>query len=235
MHRKSREIRETDRKGWEVSYAMEQSSYPFHTSTKHRIQQLLLLLWLLLLLFYSPFLGLGRFFCFLILYKVGRTPWTEISPAQGRYLHTEQHRTNVHNSDIHVFSGIRTHYPSVRADEDSSCLRSRGHCDRSRNNKKKKKLNENYNFQGHDVREEHINCLLSVSYWLLTLLTLPPWRWRQYIVAYRPVARRRLCKQGPLLRNARKIEARNNKTVLCNPFPGNGSVNTPTTIEFLMD
>jgi hypothetical protein len=27
-------------------------------------------------------------------------------------------------------SGIRTHDPSVRASEDSSCLRLRGHCDR---------------------------------------------------------------------------------------------------------
>jgi hypothetical protein len=43
-------------------------------------------------------LGLGRFFRFLILYAVGRTPWTGISPSQGHYLHTEQHRhrTNAH-------------------------------------------------------------------------------------------------------------------------------------------
>jgi hypothetical protein len=27
-------------------------------------------------------------------------------------------------------NGIRTHDPSVRASEDSSCLRPRGHCDR---------------------------------------------------------------------------------------------------------
>jgi hypothetical protein len=48
------------------------------------------------------------------------------------YLHTEQHRhgINAHNTDIHALSWIRTHDPSVRAVEDSSCLRPRGHCDR---------------------------------------------------------------------------------------------------------
>jgi hypothetical protein len=30
---------------------------------------------------YSPFLDLGRFFSFLILYTVGRTPWTEDQPV----------------------------------------------------------------------------------------------------------------------------------------------------------
>jgi hypothetical protein len=34
------------------------------------------------------------------------------------------------NTDIHASSGIRTHDPSVRASEDSSCLRPHGHCDR---------------------------------------------------------------------------------------------------------
>jgi hypothetical protein len=47
-------------------------------------------------------------------------PWPEISPSLGRYLHT----------DIHALSGNRTHDPSVRADEDGSCLRPRGHVDR---------------------------------------------------------------------------------------------------------
>jgi hypothetical protein len=55
---------------------------------------------------------LAGFLSFLVLYTVCRTPWT-----QGRYLHT----------DIHALSGIQTHDPSVRASEDSSCLRSRGH------------------------------------------------------------------------------------------------------------
>jgi hypothetical protein len=65
---------------------------------------IILFLWL-----YSPLLGPGRFFSLLILYTVGMTPWT----------------------DIHATSDIRTHDPNVRAGEDSSCLRLRGHCDQS--------------------------------------------------------------------------------------------------------
>jgi hypothetical protein len=41
-----------------------------------------------------------------------------ISPSQGRYLY--KHRIN---TNIRALSGIRTHDPSVRAGEDSSCLR----------------------------------------------------------------------------------------------------------------
>jgi hypothetical protein len=56
----------------------------------------------------------------------------DISPSQGRYLHTGQHkhRINAHNTDIHALSGIRTHDPSVPATEDISCLRPRGYRDR---------------------------------------------------------------------------------------------------------
>jgi hypothetical protein len=46
--------------------------------------------------------------------------------ARPLYLHTE----HKHTSDIQALSGIRTHDPSVRASEDTSCLRPRGHCDR---------------------------------------------------------------------------------------------------------
>jgi hypothetical protein len=81
---------------------------------------------------YSPLLGPGLFFSFVIFLTqtvglLGRV----ISPSQGRYLHTGQHRyrTNTH-TNTHVSSGIRTHDPSVRAREDSSCLRPRGLCDR---------------------------------------------------------------------------------------------------------
>jgi hypothetical protein len=52
-----------------------------------------------------------------------------ISPSQGRYLYTAQHKHRT-NTDIHASIGFRTHDPSVRASEDSSCLRQRGHCDR---------------------------------------------------------------------------------------------------------
>jgi hypothetical protein len=34
------------------------------------------------------------------------------------------------NTDIHAWSGIRTHDPSVRAGEDGSCVRPRGHSNR---------------------------------------------------------------------------------------------------------
>jgi hypothetical protein len=49
-------------------------------------------------------------------------PWSVvplhgISPSQGLYLHTEQHkhRINGHNTDIHPLNTIRTHDPSVQA------------------------------------------------------------------------------------------------------------------------
>jgi hypothetical protein len=52
-----------------------------------------------------------------------------ISPSQCLYLHTEKHkhRINAYNTDIHALSGNRTHDPSVRASEDSSCLRPHGY------------------------------------------------------------------------------------------------------------
>jgi hypothetical protein len=79
-------------------------------------RQLLLLL-LLIIWVYSPLLGLYRFFSFLILDTVGWTLGRWISPTQGCYLHTEQHkhRINAHNTDILALSRIRTHDLSVRA------------------------------------------------------------------------------------------------------------------------
>jgi hypothetical protein len=76
-----------------------------------------------------PFVGPSPLFSFLILYTVFRTPWTGISLSQGRYLYTEEnkHRINAHNTDIHALSGMRTHDPSVRANEDSP----HGHYDRN--------------------------------------------------------------------------------------------------------
>jgi hypothetical protein len=54
-----------------------------------------------------------------------------ISSSQGRYLRTEQHkhRINAH-TNIHASSRIRTYDPSVRASEDSLCLRPLGYRDR---------------------------------------------------------------------------------------------------------
>jgi hypothetical protein len=81
---------------------------------------------------YSPLLDPGLFSSFVIIFTqtVGRLGRV-IRPSQGSYLHTGQHkhRKNAH-TDIHSLSGIRTHDPTVRASEDSSCLRRRSHCDR---------------------------------------------------------------------------------------------------------
>jgi hypothetical protein len=49
---------------------------------------------------YGPFLHLGRFFSFLILYTDGRILGRGISPPQGRYLHTWQHKHRI-NADKH--------------------------------------------------------------------------------------------------------------------------------------
>jgi hypothetical protein len=79
---------------------------------------------------YSP-LTLGRLFSFLILYTVGRTPSTgdqpfAVPPCTHRTTQTQK-KTHI---DIHASSGIQTHDPSVRADEDGSCLRPCSHRDR---------------------------------------------------------------------------------------------------------
>jgi hypothetical protein len=57
-----------------------------------------------------------------------RTPWTCDQPlARTLLTHTKtQHRINAYR-DIHILSGIRTHDHSIRAGEDSSCFRQRGH------------------------------------------------------------------------------------------------------------
>jgi hypothetical protein len=83
---------------------------------------LLLLLWL-----YSPLLGLGHFFCFLILYS-RQDSLDGASARRKASAYTQNtNRINAHNSDIHTLGGNRTHDPSI---PDSSYLRPRGHCDR---------------------------------------------------------------------------------------------------------
>jgi hypothetical protein len=75
-----------------------------------------------------PFFGPGRFFTFVILHTVGRTPWTG-DQTVARPLPT--HRTaKIQNIQNNASSGIRTHDPSVGAGEDCSCFRPRGHRDR---------------------------------------------------------------------------------------------------------
>jgi hypothetical protein len=98
---------------------------------------------------YSTLLGPALFFSFVIFFvqTVG-LPGRVISPSQGRYLYgaiqTKNKRTRTHthtHTDIRALSGIRTHDPSLRVSEDSSCLGPRGHCDRQ-NNIQSMKLNK---------------------------------------------------------------------------------------------
>jgi hypothetical protein len=71
----------------------------------------------------QPYLGPWALLRFRnLFYTDGRTPWTCDQPV-ARPLHT--HRINAH-TNIHALRGIRTHDPSFRANEDSSCLRPRG-------------------------------------------------------------------------------------------------------------
>jgi hypothetical protein len=81
---------------------------------------------------YNPSFGPGLLFSFVIFFTqtVG-LPGRVISPSQGCYIHTGQHkhRINAH-TDIYASSWIRTHDPRFQASKDSSCLRPRGHCDR---------------------------------------------------------------------------------------------------------
>jgi hypothetical protein len=79
----------------------------------------------------QPF-GPWLLFSFLIIFTVGRTPWTE-DRAVARPLPTHRTTQTHHKSrhtDIHASSEIRTCDPRVRAGEDVSCLRPRRHCDR---------------------------------------------------------------------------------------------------------
>jgi hypothetical protein len=70
-------------------------------------------------------------------YTDDRTPWTSDQPVARplpthRTTQTQNKRTHTHTPNIHALSGIRTHDPSFRASEDSSCLRTRAHRDRQR-------------------------------------------------------------------------------------------------------
>jgi hypothetical protein len=78
---------------------------------------------------YSPLLGPGLFFSFMIFfYTDGTTPWRS-DQLVARPLPTYR-TTQTQDKRTHALIGIRTHDPSVRASEDSSCLRPRGRCDR---------------------------------------------------------------------------------------------------------
>jgi hypothetical protein len=72
----------------------------------------------------QPFAGPWPLLQFLNLpYTGGRTPWTVISPSQGRYLHAGQYKHGINaNIDIHVLNEIRTHDPSIRESEECKQL-----------------------------------------------------------------------------------------------------------------
>jgi hypothetical protein len=73
---------------------------------------------------------LGRSINFVILYPVGRTPWTGDQPVTRPLPTHRTTQTEKTHTNIHALSRIRTHDLSVRASEDSSCFIGRGHCDR---------------------------------------------------------------------------------------------------------
>jgi hypothetical protein len=45
------------------------------------LELIIIIIIIIIILLYIPLLGLGRFFSFLILYRVGRTPWTGDQPV----------------------------------------------------------------------------------------------------------------------------------------------------------
>jgi hypothetical protein len=103
------------------------STFPSASHTVVSRPQNCVYLWL-----YSPVWGLGRFFSFLVVYTVGRTPWKGNQPV-GRPLpaHRVTQTQNKHTQTSIPRRGIRTQDRSVRAGEDGSCLRPRGHCART--------------------------------------------------------------------------------------------------------
>jgi hypothetical protein len=78
----------------------------------------------------QPFVRSWQLFQFLDFYTVDRTPWTGDQPF-ARPLPT--HGTQAQNKGTqyrHPCFVWDSYDPSVRASEDSSCLRPRGYCDR---------------------------------------------------------------------------------------------------------
>jgi hypothetical protein len=66
-------------------------------------------------------------------YEDGRTPWTSDQPFARplpKHRTTQTQNKHIHRPNIHALCGIRTHDPTFRTSEDSSCLRPLGYCDR---------------------------------------------------------------------------------------------------------
>jgi hypothetical protein len=69
------------------------------------------------------------------LFTIGKTPWTSdqlVARPLPKYRTTQTQNKRIHTPNIHALSGIRIHDHSVRASEDSSCLRPLGYHDRHR-------------------------------------------------------------------------------------------------------
>jgi hypothetical protein len=82
--------------------------------------------------FLQPLQGPGLFFSSVIIfYADGRTTWTSRKlVARPLPIHRTTQTQNKRIPNNHASSGIRTHDLTVRASEDSSCLRPRGRCNR---------------------------------------------------------------------------------------------------------
>jgi hypothetical protein len=78
----------------------------------------------------TALVGLGHFFSILISTQlVGLLGWV-ISPSQGRYLHTGQHKHSINANRHPCLEWDSNPRSSVRASKDNSWLRLCGHCDR---------------------------------------------------------------------------------------------------------
>jgi hypothetical protein len=63
----------------------------------------------------------------------GRAPWTSdqlVAWPLHKHRTRQTQNKHIHTPNIHALCGIRTHDPSFRASEDSSCLRQLDYCDR---------------------------------------------------------------------------------------------------------
>jgi hypothetical protein len=98
----------------------------------------------------QPPWALASSFSFMIILLTVRLLGRVISSSQGLYLNTGKQKQNkhIHTPNIHALNEIRTHDPSVRASEDSSCLKSRGHRDRLNYEYTSRKCNGELNSTG---------------------------------------------------------------------------------------
>jgi hypothetical protein len=98
----------------------------------HNVQNIVNMKQVLLLWLYSPLLGRGSFFSFLILHTAGRTTWSGDQPVARplpthRTKQTQNKRTQYRHPYLEWDSNPRFQLSSERS---SSCLRPRGHSDR---------------------------------------------------------------------------------------------------------